>query len=330
MIGVTPAAITQYELGQTKPSPDVLARIGIRLGLPVDFFEPGRPPNAVDPASAHFRSLRATTQTERLQAIAFGQIALEVLAAIELWVELPAPQLPHLELDPELTIEGVAGAAKQTRQHLGLPLGPVGHVVRTLEAHGVLVLRLPEMTRRVDAFSTHYGKRPAVFLNPVKSDRARARFDAAHELGHLVMHHDAEPGTRPVENQAHAFAAEFLMPADEVEPDLPRRIDWDQFHHAKRKWGTSLKALVYRAKALGLLTEYSYKRAMMQLAQWGDPEPGTLGPAESPTMVGAAIRLLEESGHDLASIATAAGLPVSLVDEIREAGSDPRPVLAIG
>lgn len=33
-------------------------------------------------------------------------------------------------------------------------------------------------------------------------DKARSRFDAAHELGHLLLHHDAEPGSKVIENQA--------------------------------------------------------------------------------------------------------------------------------
>ncbi|MFD0008790.1 ImmA/IrrE family metallo-endopeptidase [Streptomyces sp. NPDC127178] len=71
------------------------------------------------------------------------------------------------------------------------------------------------MSKRVDAFSHWYGNRPLVFRNPAKNDKARSRFDAAHEAGHLVMRLDAEPGSRIVENQAHDFAAEFLMPSAE-------------------------------------------------------------------------------------------------------------------
>jgi len=49
-----------------------------------------------------------------------------------------------------------------------------------------------------------------------KGDAAVSRFDAAHELGHLIMHHDAEPGDLYMERQADAFAAAFLMPAETI------------------------------------------------------------------------------------------------------------------
>lgn len=63
------------------------------------------------------------------------------------------------------------------------------------------------------------------------------RFDAAHELGHLVLHPDTEPGSKIVEQQAHAFASEFLMPAAEITHQLPRRIDWPTLHDLKQHWG---------------------------------------------------------------------------------------------
>ena len=143
----------------------------------------------------------------------------------------------------------------------------------------MLVVRLDlEDLHRVDAFSHHHGRRPIVLLNPVKNDKARGRFDAAHELGHLVIHHDAEAGSRLVENQAHAFAAEFLAPAAEIVDELPRTIDWVALQKLKRRWGLSLRALVVRARTLELFNENTYRRALRQLAGFGLPEPGSLGP----------------------------------------------------
>lgn len=194
----------------------------------------------------------------------------------------------------------------------------------------MLVLRLPDdcVDRRVDAFSTRATTRPLVLLSPMKDDKARSRFDAAHELGHLVMHPDVEPGSKIVESQAQAFAAEFLMPADEVRADLPQRVDWERLHAAKRRWGTSLRALVYRAHALGLLSEPAYRRANMQLAQDGNPEAGPLGPPESPTLLGSAAQLLADHGTAVDQLAGAARLPLQRVHHVLLAGSDTRPRLA--
>jgi Zn-dependent peptidase ImmA (M78 family)/transcriptional regulator with XRE-family HTH domain len=327
-VGVTPAALSQYELGQSRPSPAVLAKLALALGVPVRFFILGHPAPATLGA-AHFRSLRATTHLEREQALAFGQLAWRLITGIERYVELPACKLPHLTLPLEPDIDDIAAAAQQARASMGIASGPVPHVVRLLEAHGTVVMLLPTMSRRVDAFSHWYESRPVVFLNPAKDDMPRSRFDAAHELGHLVVHHDAEPGNRIVENQAQDFAAEFLAPRDEIAGELPRRLDWERLHQVKRRWGVSLKALVYRARKLGIIGDSTYRAGMITLARWGDPEPGDLGPRESPILLSKAIQILAETGIGLDTLSNDTGLALETVQEILQAADSARPRMEI-
>jgi Zn-dependent peptidase ImmA (M78 family)/transcriptional regulator with XRE-family HTH domain len=328
---VTAAAITQYERGQARPTAPVLAELSLALGVPADFFRHGQPIQALSPNAAHFRSLRATPALVRDQALAFAELAVAVAEVVEQYVDLPPVDLPEFPVAPDAPAAAVADAARATRAHFQVDSGPISHVVRLLEAHGVLVLGLPDdcVDRRVDAFSTRATTRPLVLLSPMKDDKARSRFDAAHELGHLVMHPDVEPGSKIVESQAHAFAAEFLMPADQVRADLPQRVDWERLHAAKRRWGTSLRALVYRAHALGLLSDPAYRRANMQLAQEGNPEAGPLGPPESPMLLGRAIQLLADHGTTVDQLAGAARLPLEQVSNVLRAGSDTRPRLEL-
>jgi Zn-dependent peptidase ImmA (M78 family) len=77
---------------------------------------------------------------------------------------------------------------------------------------------------------------PRVTLGTDKNDRARSRFDAAHELGHLVMHGDQIWGLPEIEKQAHAFAAAFLMPAEDIREELPATVDWPKLFNLKRRW----------------------------------------------------------------------------------------------
>jgi Zn-dependent peptidase ImmA (M78 family)/transcriptional regulator with XRE-family HTH domain len=325
-VGVTAAAVSQYELGQVRPSAAVLARLALALSMPVEFFAAGFPTPAT-PGHAHFRSLRATSQAERDQAGAFGELAWRVVEVIGRHLRLPRLRLPQLDLAEPADPDEVRAAASAARNAFDLADAPVPHMVRLLESYGVIVLALPDVSERVDAFSHWYGQRPFVFLNPAKDDRARSRMDAAHELGHLLMHHDAEPGSQILEREANTFASELLAPSAVLRDELPARLDFDRLHELKRRWGISLKALVYRGHDLGVYREHTYRRGMSLLAQWGYPEPGDLGPREQPSLLGKAVELLDQQQVNVAALAAQAALPPALAHTVIDAASDHIPQL---
>jgi Zn-dependent peptidase ImmA (M78 family)/transcriptional regulator with XRE-family HTH domain len=219
------------------------------------------------------------------------------------------PDVPVSPADRDAAVIGASPeqAARRVRERWGMTRGPAPHLVRLLEHHGVLVVFSPPQAANVDAYSFDSRLRPVVVLNPVKHDYYRQRFDVAHELGHLVMHTDAEPGGRTVEDQANRFAAEFLMPAAEIRDELPATMNaaaWQALARGKERWGTSIQALLYRARRLGALTEVSYRNAMATLTArgWRRREPGLVTVLEQPSMLPRALELLAAEGiseHDL-------------------------------
>jgi Zn-dependent peptidase ImmA (M78 family) len=186
-----------------------------------------------------------------------------------------------------------------------------------LENHGVLVVFSPPQTASVDAYSFDSRLRPVVLLNPVKRDYYRQRFDVAHELGHLVMHTDAEPGGRIAEDQANRFAAELLLPAAEIGDLLPRSMNagaWQLLARLKEQWGTSIQALLYRARRLGVLSDVSYRNAMTTLTArgWRRNEPGLITILEQPSLLPRAIELLAAEHIGEASLVEQCRVPADL------------------
>jgi transcriptional regulator with XRE-family HTH domain len=171
-VGISPAAVTQLERDQIRPTIALAAELSLALGVPGSFLCAAVSPQLIPASAAHFRSLRSTPAMSRDQALAFSEIGLEVLAAVEDYVDLPAVTLPALDASGLDTAGGISRVAVQARGAFGLPEGPVPHVVRLLESHGVLVLRLPEdhLDGRVDAFSTAASRRPVVLLSPLKDE----------------------------------------------------------------------------------------------------------------------------------------------------------------
>jgi Zn-dependent peptidase ImmA (M78 family)/DNA-binding XRE family transcriptional regulator len=333
-IGVSPAAISQFESGRAAPRAATLSTIALACGFPASFFRvDGRPTRPRDSDEAFFRSLRSTRQWERREAQAKATLVWRVASEIESYVEFPEVSFDAISVDDEVRAQAIEEIATEIRRRWSMPSGPSGNVVRLIEARGGIVSRIQPRSDRVDAFSQRMDGRPIVMLWSTKQDAARSRFDAAHELGHLVMHPDPEPGNKTMERQAHSFAASFLMPADQVRDELPTKAPTkrDQGHllGLKRTWGVSVAALYYRARELKTISPEAHRNAMVRLSDWGwrKSEPGDLGPYERPTLLRRGLDLVVEStGTSEEKIANALGIPSDRLNKICGPG---RPVVGI-
>ncbi|MEW1982497.1 ImmA/IrrE family metallo-endopeptidase [Citricoccus sp. NPDC079358] len=211
----------------------------------------------------------------------------------------------------------VVDAVDQLREQWHLPVGPVGYLVRHMERHGIVVSRLRVADEGIDAYSQNAGTHPVVILGSNKGDAARSRFDAAHELGHLVCHPEADPGSIQ-ETQAHAFAAELLMPARQMRELLPKRFDLGTYAKLKQEWGVSIAALLYRARALNVISGDAYRRAVVTMnSKYGRRhEPFPLDRPDNPVMLSSAVALANQNGASLEQLATQARLSLDDVEAI--------------
>lgn len=316
LVGKTPTAVAAYESGLKKPAPATVAALALALEVAPEFFTPQPSRWAMSSTAPHFRSLRSTSQLSRDQAYAYGCLAVDVATAVERHVEFPARDLPSYPVATEdYAGAGPEDAANLVRKQWDLPSGPVGHLVRLAENHGCLVVFSPLDNATVDAYSFDTRQRPIVLLNPLKDDYYRQRFDVAHELGHLVMHVDAEPGGRTVEDQANRFAAELLMPADEIVDELPAKADWRRLGQLKQHWNVSLQALLFRARTLKVMSDVTYRNAMSTISSrgWRRREPGPMPLLEQPSLLPKATRLLREDAHvDELALAAECQAPLEL------------------
>ncbi|MCE7011625.1 XRE family transcriptional regulator [Kibdelosporangium philippinense] len=306
----TAAAISQYELGQSRPSAETLSRCADALAVPVSFFTVGRPQLHLDTAQAHFRSLRATTATQRQQALAHVELLWEVVEQLDRVIELPPLDvgipmgIPHG--DPATT-------ARMVRKAWSIYSGPTAHLVRNLEARGVVTTRIPALDcDTIDAFSSALHGRPIIALT-YKGNPMRQRFSVAHELGHLLLHPEPVPGSVQNEREANAFAAEFLMPANEISDQLPTPVDVAALKQLADNYGVSTAALIYRGKDLGVYSESTLRRVLATLTKlgWRTHEPVNSGyPGEQPELLRLAIELA--GANDLTMPALALRLHIGL------------------
>lgn len=321
----SPGAISQFETGRTKPEPGTVGALALALQVPAGFFaRAGREP--VPTEAAYFRSLRSTTQGRRRQLLSRAVLACELVDLLEAEVEFPAADVPQVTA-PLRTVEDIETVAEAVRRDWGLGLGPISNVVALLESKGILVLKLSQEETDVDAFSVRSRQRPLVFLVSAKDSTSRTRMDGTHELGHLVMHHDAAPGSAAMEREANRFASAFLFPREHFLKEGPRSLNWGLMYELKRRWGVSVAAIVRRAFDLGMIGEATYRRGFMHLNKTGqrrreEHEP----PAEEATLLRESLQLI---ASDISVSTLAAELGVhSLADvlgdewQAREDGTD--------
>ena len=140
--------------------------------------------------------------------------------------------------------------------------------------------------------------------------------DAAHELGHLVLHRHG--GThrrgRDVETDAQRFGAAFLMPAASVRSVVPRLMAPTMAQliiQLKLNWKVSVAALARRLYTLGLVSEWSYRGVNVQLSRYGRArEPGGIQERETSQVFEKVFRSLKASGFSKAHVAQKLGLHV--------------------
>lgn len=276
-LGITSRSLQNYETGASAPDLELLTRISKLLKFPQQFFFIDEDMPEIKEHAASFRKLSKMTDAMKACAFANGAIAFKVNQWVEDRFTLPLADLPDLcDLGPE-------EAAATLRREWGLGNAPIPNMVHLLESKGIRVFSLAEETREVDAFCTWFEGKPFVFLNTIKSAE-RSRFDAAHELGHLVrdiytMRHGQAHGreTPEIERQADAFASAFLMPRESIEANQPPTYTIKYLMKLKHYWGVSLAALAYRFNSLGLISEWNYRSLCVEIARSGyrtnEPEP---------------------------------------------------------
>ncbi len=317
--GLTGAAVSQFELGDAVPSTDTLAALVAALSIDAEFLSI----SAVDPEGhlpAFFRSLRATPATDRKRARNLTQLVHRFAAVLDELVGLPERVVPSLPCnpfeDPAVRRRRAEEAASKVRRNWNLPSGPVVDVVATIEAHGIVCTRLQFGEERVDAFSVNFSDHPVVVLANDKKKWDRSRFDAAHELGHLVMHEEAA-GLPEAEKQAHEFSAAFLMPADDITSELPDRADWRHLMELKTQWGVSIAALLMRARTLGVMAENTYVSAtkVMSSRGWRRHEPID-GQPERPQVLSRALAQAARKGFQPADLRRQAMIPSDIFSEL--------------
>ena len=314
--GVSPTAISQYENDRATPSPQVMKDIAQKVNLPEHFFLlPKR--QGLD-STIFYRSMSSATKGARSRAEFRVRWLQDIVGYLAEFVGFPDPDIPPLDLpsDPLLLSNlDIEEAATETRLYWNLTRGPIANMMLLLENHGFIVARDRLGAEALDGlFTTDPDGRPFILIGTDKGSAVRWRFDCAHELGHVVLHRDlatehlAKPEQyKRIEEQAHRFAAEFLLPKVSFGEDL-FAVNLDSLRALKPKWKTSIAMMIVHAQHGGLLSEDAERRLWINLSRrgWRRVEPGDESmEAEQPRLLRRAFELILQEGAQTPADVTA-------------------------
>lgn len=291
-LGITQAALSRYENDLREPDEEMLGKLAEALGVTPAFLGHEFRMHGAIAADAHMRRQKTTKPSDwkRVEA-RLNRLRMHSSFLLE---RVPFRSQQHvIQVDPDE--HPPSEAARMLRAAWRMPIGPVKNLIRWVEAAGIIVVEEDFGTHRIDGMSQWAGEHAVIVLNGV-IPVDRKRLTVAHELGHLVLHStyvDAD-----VEEQANAFAAEFLMPQHVIEPELSN-LTLGKLSDMKLEWGVSMQAIFERAYRMGKVSSDDRQRFYRQLNSrgWKAREPGSdLIPAETPELASSIGRTLDKSG----------------------------------
>jgi Zn-dependent peptidase ImmA (M78 family)/plasmid maintenance system antidote protein VapI len=300
--------VSRLESGDTNVHSETLKAISAVTCYPLQFFMQA---GTVFPVNLAYRKRQ--------------HVAAKMLSAIEAKMNIIRRNIQFITraLDKEIIIpvyevkedQSASKIAQLVRKKWNITAPVVNDLTAILESHGIIISSFDFETERVDSrCMLTDDKYPIIFLyKNLLGDRLR--YSLAYELGQLVMHtFFVVPADRDVSREANHFAAEFLMPKEEILKDFENGITLSKLAELKCKWKVSMISLLYRADDLGLLTP-NQKRYLIQ--QFNEQkirrrEPGELDvPIEQPSLLKSLIiHYIKENEISTSQMASIFAIPL--------------------
>lgn len=272
LCGISQANLSKIEKGLKIPSEEEVKAFSNILKYPMSFFEKD---STIHPYLKEFYYRRTLNIAQKKLDSFEAQINIisehieTLLEAIDLKTDLPSVNIENEEISPERL-------AQKIRIHFGVAKGSIRDLISTLEQAGIIILYFQfPASGKLDGVSFITKKGYPVILINRNSSNSRIIFTLAHELGHLIMHYSyLIADKRDIEKEANQFATEFLAPSNEIKSDLIY-LNANKLMELKLYWKMSIKALLYKAKTLGTMSEDQYRRWMTtyNMKRWSAGEP---------------------------------------------------------
>lgn len=271
-LGITPAALSQYEGGKRRIEVFTLDRIAQLYGVPVTYFF-----SAVDSVNAdqpdadwesELRAMAHNLSSDGKAGVAKLVQQIHHLENLYQLTETPFPGCPHhpFRALPKIDFSDyeIAEYAQRVRRHYNLGIAPLLNIKRFLDAQGYQVFSVPlgEDENSLSGLFFIHPKLGAIIVFNEQQAFTRFPFTMSHEIAHSLFHWDRpailcrnDAGqSDSLEDFADRFASHFLIPQEGLQERLEAMEIKTVKHpeeviHIARYFGVSYKATVHRLEA---------------------------------------------------------------------------------
>ncbi len=175
----------------------------------------------------------------------------------------------------------VEKAAIKLRKDWELGDKPIANIVEMLELKGIKVVLIDD-DDGLDGMAVFTSTGiPIVVVNQRDKPIERIRFTIIHELAHLLLNLSVLGEDHKVEEEwCHYFSSCFLIPSHMLQKMIGEGkrsyIYINELINIKEYFGISIRAIVHRLKALGIITDTYYQRWVIYMSKtYGSKdEPG--------------------------------------------------------
>jgi Zn-dependent peptidase ImmA (M78 family)/transcriptional regulator with XRE-family HTH domain len=326
MVDISAQAISQFETGKIPPGDATMALLMDKLNFPLAFFT--TPRNSMDELyGPKLYRCHATVRKYLRDMVEIREewLTQNIFPTLSEYIKFPQVNLKtYLKSTPgEYKVEEIEKEALRLRELWKVGLGPFPDIVAYMELNGIVLARLP-MGMEFDALSVWFNDRPFIMLAADKNNYFRSRFDAAHEIGHLVLHRKCDLSRGhyrhpDLEREANRFASALLMPQNSFGEEV-FAATLDGFLHMKKRWRVSVAAMIHRCQDIGFLTEYqsAYLWKQRNRRGWTQEEPYDNEIAvEQPVLLRKAFELIVENRLEtIDDLLDKIALPIQDVEEV--------------
>lgn len=294
LIDMSNSNIGKMENGDIGVSEENLKTIANETDYPIHFFlQPGE----IISENLSWRKRRKVPQKFMIPINARANIITRQIQILNKALNINKTIVPSFDLKKELTPQKIATLF---RKEWKIDNIKDTSLLKKIEDEGIIVNAFDFKTTRIDSLAMlTEDKRPVIFINnTIEGDRQR--FTLAYELGQLAMFTYTENhSTADITSDCNAFAAEFLMPENEIRPDFNTGVTFQSIAALKAKWKVSMIALLYRADDLGYVTPNQKRYIIQQFNEAGirrhEPEALKI-PKEEPRLMKFLIGELRNKG----------------------------------